>query len=89
MTPHLTPYAELGASQDPRSRSSELLRNFTEYAPSHSSSPFFSKTLFCKQNEVNSEIIFAPISKYDLGYHVVNDIKYHFWLNAYLVKELH
>ena len=46
-------------------------------------------TLFCKQKEFNSEIIFVPISKYDFGYYVVNDIKWHFWLNAYFVMELH
>ena len=74
---------------DPRSRSLESFRKFTEYAPSHASSPFLSLTLFCKQNEFNSEIIFVPISKYDLGYYVVNDIIWYFWLNAYFVKELH
>ena len=46
-------------------------------------------TLFCKQKEFNSEIIFVHISKYDFGYYVVNDIKWHFWLNAYFVMELH
>ena len=46
-------------------------------------------TLFHKQKEFNSEIIFVPISKYNFGYYVVNDIKCHFWLNAYFVKELH
>ena len=25
----------------------------------------------------------------DFGYYVVNNIKCHFWLNAYFVKELH
>ena len=48
-----------------------------------------SMTLFCKQKEFNSKIIFVPISEYDFGYYVVNDIKCHFWLNAYFVKELH
>ena len=48
-----------------------------------------SMTLFCKQKEFNSEIIFVPISEYYFGYYVVNDIKFHFWLNAYFVKELH
>ena len=67
----------------------EELRKFTEYAPSHTSSPFFSMTLFCKQKEFNSEIICVPISEYDFGYHVVNDIKCHIWLNAYFVKEFH
>ena len=46
-------------------------------------------TLFCKQKEFNSEIILVLISDYDFGYYVVNDIKCHFWLNAYFVKELH
>ena len=46
-------------------------------------------TLICKQKEFNSEIIFVLISDYDFGYYVVNDIKFHFWLNAYFVKELH
>ena len=55
---------------------------------SHTSSPFFSLTLFCKQKELNSEIIFVTISEYDFGYYVVNGIKC-FWLNAYFVKELH
>ena len=48
-----------------------------------------SMTLFCKQKEFNSEINFIPIPKCDFGYYVVNDIKCHFWLNAYFVKELH
>ena len=74
---------------DPRSRSSESFRKFTEYAPSYASSPFLSMTLFCKQKEFNFEIIFVPISEYDFGYYVVNDIKCHFWLNAYFVKDLH
>ena len=74
---------------DPRSRSSESFRKFMEYALSHASSPFFSMTFFCKQKEFNSEIIFAPISEYSFGYYVVNDIKCHFWLRAYFVKELH
>ena len=74
---------------DPRSRSSESFRKFTKYALSHTSSPFFSMTLFYKQKKFNSEIIFIPISKYDFGYYVVNNIKCHFWLNAYFVKELH
>ena len=46
-------------------------------------------TLFCKQKEFNSEIIFVLISDYDFGYYVVNGIKCHFWLNEYFVKELH
>ena len=46
-------------------------------------------TLFCKQKEFHSEIIFVPISEYDFGYYVANDIKCHSWLNAYFVKELH
>ena len=70
------------------SRSLESLRKFMEYAPSHTSSLFFSMTLFCKQKEFNFEIIFVPISKYDFRYYVVNGIKFHFWLNAYFVKEL-
>ena len=48
-----------------------------------------SMTLFCKQKEFNSEIIFIPISEYDFRYYVVNGNKCHFWLNAYFVKELH
>ena len=60
-----------------------------EYAPSHAFSPFLSMTLFCKQKEFNSETIFVPITKYDFGYHVVNDIICHFWLNAYFVNELY
>ena len=55
----------------------------------HASSPFLSMTLFCKQKEFNSKIIFVPIFEYDFGYYVVNGIKCHFWLNAYFVKELH
>ena len=70
-------------------RSSESFKKFTEYAPSHASSPFFSMTLFCKQKEFNSEFIFILISEYDFGYYVVNDRNCHFWLNAYFVKELH
>ena len=46
---------------------------------------FLSMTLFYKQKEFNSEIIFIPISEYDFGYHDVNDKKCHFWLNAYFV----
>ena len=46
-------------------------------------------TWFCKQKEFNSEIIFVLISDYDFGYYVVDDIKCHFWLNAYFVKEFH
>ena len=62
-----------------KSRSSESFRRFTEYASSHASSPcFFSMTLFCKQKEFNSEIIFIPISEYDFGYYVVKGITYHF-----------
>ena len=45
-----------------------------------------SMTLFCKQKEFNSEIIFVPISKYDFGYYVVNGNKCHFWLNSYFVN---
>ena len=45
-------------------------------------------TLFFKQKELNSEIVFVPISEYDFGYYIVNSIKCHFWLNAYFVKEL-
>ena len=48
-----------------------------------------SMTLFCKQKEFNSEIIFVPISEYDFGYYFVNGIKCHFWLNAYFIKKLH
>ena len=47
-----------------------------------------SMTLFCKQKEFNSEIIFVPISEYDFGYYVVNGIKCHFWLNAYFFTEI-
>ena len=43
---------------------------------------FFSITMFCKQKEFNSEIIFVPISEYDFGYYVVNGIKFHFLSNA-------
>ena len=50
---------------------------------------FFRMTLFFEQKELNSEIIFVPISEYDFGYYVVNGIKCHFWLNVYFVKELH
>ena len=74
---------------DPRSRSSESLRKFTEYAPSHAFSSFSSMTLFCKQKEFNSEIIFVSISEYNFGYYVVNGIKCHFLKNAYFVKKLH
>ena len=74
---------------NPMSRSSESFRKFTDYAPSHASSPFLNMTLFCKQNEFNSEIIFVAISEYDFRYYVVNAIKCHFWLIAYFVKELH
>ena len=49
----------------------------------------FEHDIVCKQKEFNSEIIFVPISEYNFGYYVVNDIKFHFWLNAYFVKELH
>ena len=44
----------------------------------------FSLTLFCKQKEFDSKIIFVSTSEYDFGYHVVNGIKFHFLLNAYL-----
>ena len=50
---------------------------------------FFRMTLFFEQKELNSKIIFVPISEYDFGYYVVKGIKCHFWLNAYFVKELH
>ena len=53
----------------------ESFKKFTEYAPSHASSPFFSMTLFCKQKEFNSETIFVPIFEYDFIYYVVNCIK--------------
>ena len=46
-------------------------------------------TLFCKQKEFNSKIIFVLIYDYDFGHYVGNDIKCHFWLNAYFVKKLH
>ena len=49
----------------------------------------FEHDIVCKQKEFNSENIFVLISDYDFGYYVVNDIKCHFWLNAYFVKELH
>ena len=55
----------------------------------HASSPFLSMTLFCKQKEFNSEIIFVPITEYGFGHHVVNDILCNFWLRAHFVKELH
>ena len=74
---------------DLRSESSKSFRKFTEYAPSHASSPFFSMTMFCKQKEFNFEIIFAPISEFDFRYHVVNGIICHFWLNVCFVKDLH
>ena len=62
--------------EDPRSRSSESSRRFTEYAPSHASSPFvYSMTMLCKQKDFNSEIIFVPISEYDFGYYIVKGIK--------------
>ena len=73
---------------NPRSRSSESSRKFTEYAPSHAFSSFSSMTLFCKQNEFNSKINFVPIFEYDFGYYVVNGIKCHFWKNAYFVKKI-
>ena len=41
----------------PKVEELESLRNSTEYAPLHTSSPFFSMTLFCKQKEFNSKII--------------------------------
>ena len=78
-----------GLKADPTLRSSESSRKFTEYAPSHAFSSFSSMTLFCKQKEFNSEIIFVPISEYDFGYYVVNGIKCHFRKNAYFVKKLH
>ena len=46
-------------------------------------------TLYCKQKEFNSKIVFVLISDYDFGYYVINGIKCHFWLNVYFVKELH
>ena len=73
----------------PKVEELRVIQKFTKYAPSYASSPFLSMTLFCKQKEFNSEIIFVPISRYDFGYYVVNDIKCHFWLNAYFVKEFH
>ena len=73
----------------PKVEELRVIQKFTKYALSHPSSPYFSMTLFCKQKEFNSEIIFVPISEYNFGYYVVNDIKCHFWLNAYFVKELH
>ena len=74
---------------DPRLRSSESSRKFTEYAPSHAFSSFSSMALFCKQKKFNSEIIFVPIFEYDFRYYVVCGIKYHFWKNAYFVNKLH
>ena len=50
---------------------------------------FFCITVFCKQKKFNFEIIFVPIVENDFGYFVVNDIKWHLWLNVYFVKELH
>ena len=78
-----------GLKADPRSRSSKSSRKFTEYAPSHAFSSFSSMTLFSKQKEFNSEIIFVPIFEYDFGYEFVNDIKCHVWKNAYFVKKFH
>ena len=49
----------------------------------------FCMTLFCKQKEFNSEIIFVPIFDHDFEYYAVNSIKCHFWLNAHFVKEFH
>ena len=46
-------------------------------------------TVFCKKKEFNFEIIFVPIVEHNFGYFVVNGIKFHLWLNAYFVKELH
>ena len=62
----------------PKVEELNVIQKFMEYAPSHASSSFSSMTLFCKQKEFNSEIIFVPISKYDFGYYVVNGIKCHF-----------
>ena len=50
---------------------------------------FFNMYCFANKRELNSKIIFVPISEYDFGYYVVNGIKCHFWVNAYFVKELH
>ena len=81
----------IDSEADPRSRSSESFKEFTEYVLSHASSLyfFFYMTMFCKQEEFNFEIIFVPIVEHDFGYFVVNGIKCHLWLNAYFVKELH
>ena len=70
----------INSEADPRSRSSESFKEFTEYASSHASSlyiDFFFFTVFCKQKEFNFEIIFVPIIEHDFGYFVVNDIKCH------------
>ena len=56
-----------GLKADLRSRSLESSGKFTDYAPSHAFSSFSSMTLFCKQKEFNSEIIFVPISEYDVN----------------------
>ena len=78
-----------GLKVDPWSRNSESSTKFTEYDLLHAFSSFSSMTLFCKQKEFNSEIIFVPIFEYDFGYYVVNGIKCQFWKNAYFVKKLH
>ena len=48
-----------------------------------------SMTLFCKQKEFNSEFFFFLYLNTILDNCVVNGIKFHLWLNAYFVKELH
>ena len=73
---------------DPRSRSSESLRKFTEYALSHTFSPFFSMTLFCNKRSSTPKLFLY------LYLNTILDImckrhKMPFWLNAYFVKELH
>ena len=73
----------------PKVEELRVIQQFTEYAPSYASSPFLSMTLFCKQKEFNSKIIFVPIFEYEFGYYVVNDTKFNFWLNAHFVTELH
>ena len=50
---------------------------------------FFFMILFRKQKEFNTKIIFVPIFEYDFRCYVLNNIKFHFWINAYFVKELH
>ena len=62
----------IDSEADPRSRSSESFKQFTEYAPSHASSLYiyiyiyiYIMTMFCKQKEFNFEIIFVPIVEHD------------------------